>query len=253
MDDSSVHAALLTPPRPGALALLLAVLIGGGFYLGGKYIETRDHTPTTISVSGEGKVTGAPDIAQLTFGVTTGRQGTAKGAMQMLTQEMNKVIAAVKAAGVAEQDITTSSFSLQPQYDWVDGKQLSRGFEASETLTVKVRDLDKTSDVLGAATTAGANQAGDVNFTIDNPETLRAQAREKAIAQAKEKAIKLAQELGMQLGTLKGFNEGSSPVPPMPYVRTMGMAASGAADMAVPLPAGDQDIMSSVSLTYELK
>lgn len=240
--------------RPPVWALLLAVLIGGGFYLGGKTIEAQDHTLTTISVSGEGKVTAPPDIAELVFGVQTGRQDSAKTAMQLLTQNMTKVIDAVKASGVAEKDIATEQFSLNPEYDWTDGKQVSRGFQAMETLRVKVRDLDKVSDVLGSATNAGANQAGSVSFTMDDPEVLRAQAREKAIAQAQGKALKLAGDLGLRLGKIKGFSEGGV-TPPMPLYRSeMAVSADmGGGGTGVPLPSGQQDVTAQVTITYELR
>ncbi len=235
--------------------VIIAVVLGGVFYLGGKQIESRDRTPTTISVTGEGKVSATPDIAQLTFGVQTGRKETAKEAMAFLKTSMDSIIAAVKAAGVEEKDIATEQFTLNPEYDWDEGKQIPRGYQAQETLRVKVRDLDKLSDILGAATGAGANQAGNVNFTMDDPEDLRTEAREEAIAQAKAKAAKLAADLGMRLGKLKGFGEGGGVVPPVPYMRaTMeSYAEDSAAGVAVPLPAGEQEITSSVTLTYELR
>jgi uncharacterized protein YggE len=174
-------------------ALIAAVFIGGAFFVWGKTVETRDHSPTTISVSGEGRVFTAPDIAELSFGVQTGRKATAKEALAMLKDRMNAAFDAVKKTGVEEKDIQTESFWLNPVYDWTQNQgQVFRGFEASQSLRVKVRDLDKVSDVLEAATGAGANQAGGVNFTVDEPETKRAEAREKAIAQAKEKAQTMA-------------------------------------------------------------
>jgi hypothetical protein len=235
--------------------VILAVVIGGGFFLAGKYVESRDSTPVTISVSGEGKVSAAPDIAQLTFGVQTGRKATAAEAMALLKEDMDNIMEAVKKAGIEEKDIATEQFYLNPEYDWDEGRQIPRGFQAQETLRVKVRDLDKVSAVLGAATAAGANQAGNVSYTIDDPEVLRAEAREEAIAQAKEKALALAKDLGMRLGKIKGFNEGGGVIPPMPYARAaMETAAEdSAAGMAVPLPAGEQDVTAYVTLTYELK
>lgn len=245
----------MAPLRLPFGAILLAVLLGGGFFVLGKYVETRDRTPVTIAVSGEGKVTASPDIAELTFGVQTGRKTTAKDAMTSLKKDMDAAFAAVKGAGVAEKDISTEQFFLSPAYDWENGKQVSRGFEAQETLRVKVRDLDKVSDVLSAATSAGANQAGNISFTIDDPQTLQAQAREKAITQAKEKAQKLAQDLGMRLGKIKGFAEGGGTVPPAPYARDMATSALGVGGGGgtVPLPAGQQEITEQVTLTYELQ
>jgi hypothetical protein len=247
-DEQTLHL------RPPVWALIFAVIIGGGFYLGGKWIEAKDHTPTTITVSGEGKIYSAPDIAELTFGVTTGPQRTAKQAMTMIKTSMDKVFKAVKDAGIAEKDISTEQFSLSPQYDWNEGRQTLRGYEARETLRVKVRDLDKVSDVLTVATDAGANQAGDVSFTIDDPEKVRAEARQKAIDQAKAKAVTLAKELSMSLGDIKGFSEGGGYTPPIYMRSAVKMDAAGGApeSAAVPLPAGEQEVNVQVSITYEL-
>ncbi len=243
--------------RPPVWALLAAVAIGGLFYMWGKTIETKDRTPTFIAVSGEGRVFAAPDIADLSFGVQTGRQATAKQALAILKDRMNASLDAVKKAGIPEKDIRTESFWLNPVYDWTNGGQVFRGFEASQSLRVKVRDLDKVSGVLEAATGAGANQAGGVNFTIDEPETKRSEAREKAIAQAKEKAQAIANDLGMSLGAIKGFNEGGYGGYPSPMMARDAYATGGAeaANQAkdLSLPAGEQEIVVNVSVNYELK
>ncbi len=247
MEEKIVH---LRPPLwlPISVAAVLGV-----FYLGGKAIESRDFTPATISVSGEGKVSAVPDIASLSFGVQTGRVSTAQDATARLQKDMTAILEAVKAKGIEEKDITTESLYLNPAYDWTDGGQLPRGFEASQSLRVKIRDLSKIGDVLSAATAAGANQIGGVTFTVDDPETLRTQAREKAILQAKEKAVKLASELGVTLGKLKGFNEGFGSMPPV-FERSMmldGMGGGGGGPL--PVPTGEQELMTTVTLTYEVR
>jgi uncharacterized protein YggE len=243
------HNLYLRPPiwLPLAVATLLGV-----FYLAGKTIESRDSTPATISVSGEGKVSAVPDIAVLSFGVQTGRVPTAQDATARLQKTMTAILDAVKEKGIEEKDISTESLSLYPAYDWTDGGQIPRGFEASQSLRVKIRDLSKIGEVLSTATTAGANQIGGVTFTVDEPEALRTQAREKAIVQAKEKALKLASELGVTLGKLKGFSEGYGGTPPVMYERAMGMGGGG--DIApLPVPTGEQELSTTVTLTYEIR
>lgn len=245
-----------TPKSVAPWALILVVLIGGAFYLIGKNMETSDRTPTTITVSGEGKASGTPDIAELSFGVQTGRRASAKEAMAVLKREMNSVIEATKKAGIEDKDINTEQFSLNPAYDWTSGQQILRGYEATQSLRVKVRNLDSVSDVLAAATGAGANQAGSVSFGIDNPESVRAQAREKAITQAESKAKTLAAELGMSLGKIKGFSEGSNgytPPYPMASMKAMDSNAVGGGGEAPAIPVGDQEVQLQVSITYELR
>ncbi len=238
--------------------ILTAVAIGGAFYIGGKHIESNPEPPqyASITVSGDGKTFATPDIAQVSVGVQTGRQATASAAMQKLKTSMDAVIAAVKAQGIDEKDINTQSFWLNPVYDYTNGQSIPRGFEASQSLSIKVRDLDKTSDVLGAATAAGANQAGGVQFTVDNPEAKQAEARQEAIKEAQQKAQVLAQQLGVRLGKILSFSEGYGGYPtPMYYGReAYGIGgADMAANQAVALPVGEQEVNINVSITYELE
>jgi uncharacterized protein len=242
--------------RPPVWAILTAVLIGGVFYIAGKNIEASPEPQqmASITVSGDGKAFATPDIAQLNVGVQTGRQATAGAAMEKLKTSMDAVIAAVKAQGIDEKDITTQSFWLNPVYDYANGRQIPQGFEAGQSLTVKVRDLDKTSDVLGAATAAGANQAGGVTFTVDKPEAKQAEARAEAIKEAQNKAEMLARQLGVRLGKIISFNEGYGGYPPVPmYYDKAVMGVGGAMEaQSVQLPVGEQEVNISVSITYEL-
>lgn len=237
----------------------LLVIIAGGFYITGKYIETvypDTHRPVSITVQGEGKITSASDIATLNFGVQTGRQETSQEAMQILTERMDAVIRAVKSQGVTEKDIRTDSLSLTPAYNWDEGKRIEAGFEAQQNLTVKVRDIGQVGDVLGAATDAGANQVGNVSFTIDDPEELQEQARDEAIADAKTRAAELAAQLGKSLGKLQGYSEngyGNIPLPVRAYVKEESLSMAMDAAGAVPVPAGEQELTMTVSLTYLLK
>lgn len=244
--------------RPPLWLPIAVAVIAGGMYIAGKYVETRDRSFATISVSGEGRVFTAPDIAEVSMGMQTGRQASAEQAMTRLKEGMTKVLAAVQQAGVEEKDIRTENFYLNPVYDWTqDQGQIFRGFEATQSLRIKVRDLDKVSEVIGAGTTAGANQAGGVQFTVDEPEAKRAEARQKAIDQAKQKAKTLADSLGMKLGKIRGFDEGSSggAYPPIMMRAQEDSAMGGATAPAgmVPLPAGEQEIVVNVSITYELE
>lgn len=240
--------------RPPAWLPIVVILIAGGSYITGKTIEVRGYQPTLISVDGEGKVTAVPDIAEFTFGVQTGPQQTAKAAMHSLTKSMDAAFEAVKALGIEEKDISTEFLSLHPSYDWNEGRQVLRGYDASQQLRVKVRDLDIISDVLSAATNAGANQTGGVQFTVDDPQALRAEAREKAIKNAQEKAAVLAAQLGLKIEKLQSFSEGGGYSPPMPYEakRMMEAVEGDTADASIPLPPGEQEIQVNVSLTYEV-
>ncbi len=240
--------------RPPVWLPITVALIVGGMYVTGKAIEARDRTPTIITVSGEGEVTSNPDIAEISFGVQTGPQTSSRTAMQKLERDMSAVLAAVKELGIEEKDIRTQQLYLSPMYDWNDGKQTLRGYEANQQLTLKVRDLDKVGELLMKVADKGANQIGGVIFTIDNPDAFRARARKQAIEEAQAKALVLARDLGMKLGKLKGFSEGGDYIPPMPYTRGIGGGvAMDAAEKAIEVPAGEQEVKVNVSLNYELR
>jgi len=244
--------------RSPAWALILAVIIGGFFFLYGKTMELQapSRSPFLIFVSADAKVAMTPNIAMVSFGVQTGRQSTAKAAMDTVKRKMTTVLEAVKKAGVEDKDITTESFWLSPAYDYVEGTQVPRGYEANQSLRVKIRDLDTIGDVLAGATTAGANQAGGISFSVDNPDEIRAQARTKAIEKAKAKAKVLADNLGMRLVKLTSFSEdGAVPFPPYAMMEkaNFGIGGGGAVSAPLPIPVGEQEITSSVTLTYELR
>jgi hypothetical protein len=243
--------------RPPVWLPIVVALVAGGLYVTGKYVETRHMDQFTISVQGSGKVSAVPDIATLNFGVQTGRQNTAAGAMKMLTEKMTAVINELEAAGVEEKDIRTQYLNLNPAYDWNEGKRVDRGFEATQSLMVKVRDLDKISTVLDVAVKAGANQAGSVGFTIDDPEVLKEQARAEAIEDAKIKAMKLAKDLGVGLGSMQGFWEDAGyggPQPMMMRAETMDSGGFGGGGMkAPPIPAGEQEVAVNVNITYRIR
>ena len=239
-------------------ALITAVIIGGAFYIAGKHIEASPEPKqlASITVTADGRAFANPDIARLSLGVQTGRQATSKVAIAKLKTSMDAVIAAVKAQGIDDKDIATQSFWLNPVYDYTDGIQVVRGFEAGQSLSIKVRDLDKTSDVLGAATNAGANQAGSVQFTVDDPDAKQNEARQQAIQNAQEKAKKLARQLGVHLGDILSFNEGYGggyPVPMMYDKAMMGVGGGGMETQSVQLPVGEQEINVTVNITYELE
>lgn len=240
---------------PTLVPMIIAVAIGGAFYLAGKQMEKRPvmAEPGTITVSGEGKASVAPDIAEASFGLDTGVQRTTAAAMTKLNDTMAKIYDALQKAGVEKKDIATENFYLNPTYNWNSGTQVLTGYQAMQSLRVKVRDLDKVSAVVSAATDAGANQAGNVTFTVDNAEETRSEARKKAIAQARAKAEQLARDLGVRLGEIKAFSEGFGGVPPIMYARDQAVGIGGGSDAANPtIPAGTQDLSVTVSITYEL-
>lgn len=241
--------------RPPLWLPIIVIVIGGLFYLQGKNLEIRAarENPAIVWVSADAKVSTAPNVAIAVFGVQTGRQPTAKAAIDMIRKNMTAVLAAIRKDGVADRDITTQSFWLSPVYDYTTNGQVPRGYEANQSLSVKIRDLDQIGQIIADALAAGANQASAINFSVDRPDEARAQARTEAIQKARIKADVLAKNLGMHLGRLTGFTEnGSFPQPPMPYMMKSEMRVDSE-QAPMPVPVGEQEIVSTVTLTYELR
>ncbi len=215
-----------------------------------EYIGRPGNARDTIAVSAEGKVTALPDIASISVGVMTEKKTVAE-AQQENTAKMNAIIAKVKEFGVAAEDIKTVNYSIYPQYDWIDNRQVERGFQVSQSVQLKVRDLSKIGEVLASAGELGANQVGGVNFTIDEPEELRQQARLKGLEAAKAKAQELASAAGVKLGRIVGFSESDGYVPPVLYAREAAMGLGGGS-AAPSIESGSQDVVVNVAVIYEI-
>ncbi|MBI2483399.1 SIMPL domain-containing protein [Candidatus Uhrbacteria bacterium] len=206
-----------------------------------------------LTVSGTGKVRGIPDTAVITAGMTV--QGTE---VRIVQSEVNKkttaLIAAVKRAGVAAEDIQTAQFSITPRY--VYGERVApsiSGYEASQSVEVRIRNLEKVNTVLDAMGDAGATNIGNLQFIIDNPQGLQAEARERAIADARAKAGTISGQLRVRLVRAVGFQEGGGYVPPMMPLMLRGDMGGGEAVPAPTVEKGSQDIVSNVSVTFEIE
>jgi len=241
----------------GLLALVLIVFVGAearnafeSYNYIGKIVRDRD----TITIQGTGKISAAPDVAVLSLGVTSDGMSV-KDVQTQNTQKMNAIIAALKAMNIANKDIQTSNYSIYPKYDWTNNRQNLTGYTVSQNVTVKIRNLDSTGDVLAKAGELGMNQTGGVQFTIDEPQKLQADAREKAIQDAKQKAQQLADQLGLSVVKVVTFSEnfGGSPiVSPMVKAMDVGMAAPSVAP-SPDIQSGSLDVTSDVSVTFEVR
>ena len=170
---------------------------------------------------------------------------------------------AVKSLGVEDKDITTSDFNAYPKYEYKrvlcaldvpcpSGQQLV-GYDVTETITVKVRKVDNAGKVIDAVTTAGVTNVSGLDFTVDNPDDLQRQAREKAIAKAKTKAENLASDLDVVLVRIVSFSENGGGYPGPVYMKANMATGMGSAESAPTLPTGQNKITSNVSITYEIR
>ncbi len=204
-----------------------------------------------ITVGGLGEVTSVPDMASITIGTMVDRP-TVGEAQRENTRIMNDVIAAIKGFGVEDNDIKTANYDISPRYDYVDGRSSIGGYVVSQSVMVKIRDLASVGNIIAAAGEKGANQVGGITFVIDEREELENEARVAAFEDAKRKAQMLADAAGVKLRRIVSFSEstnGGYPVPVYAYAeRAMGMGG-GSPD----IEAGSSDVISNVTVTYELE
>lgn len=197
-----------------------------------------------VTVTGEATVAVAPDTAMIRLGVST-QEKTAREASEANAKQMTAVLAAIKDTGVADRDIQTSRLSLQPQYDPnKSGTARLTGFQASNQVTVRIRDIDKLPTVLDRAITAGANEMSGIEFVVSEQSNLLDQARDDAIADARRKAELYAKAAGAKLGRVVSITEEGSAPPPRPI---QALRAG-----AVPIAPGEQTLRAIVTVSYEL-
>ena len=238
----------------GILIIIVAVFMvfaAMNEYKKGGYIGQDIVAKNTITISGEGKIFATPDIGVIDLGVVSDAK-TVAGAQKDNVEKMNKITQAMKDLGVEEKDLKTTNYSIYPSYQYTSGRSDIIGYEVSQTLQVKIRNLDKAGDILGKGAELGANQVGSLSFTFDDPEKLNQEARTKAIANAKEKADALSNVLDVKLIRIINFTE-SSYVPPIPYYseRSLGM---GGGETATPdIQTGQNEVSSNVTIVYEIQ
>ncbi len=197
-----------------------------------------------VTVTGEATVSVAPDSAVIRIGVSSLGK-TAREASDANAKKMTAVLAAIKESGIAERDVQTSRLSLQPQYDPSKaGPARLLGFQVTNQVTVKIRDIDKLAAILDHAIGAGANEMSGIEFVVSEQSKLLDQARDEAIADAQRKAKLYVQAAGGKLGKVVSITEEGASGPPRPVAQLR--AAS------VPVAPGERELRAVVSVSYEL-
>ena len=211
-----------------------------------------------FTVSASGTVYAKADIANIQVGLRTKTRKTPAEATTESTDKMNDIIAELKNLGIEEKDIKTFNYSLNPVYNYTNARgQELVGYEVSQTVAVKIRDLSKVGDVIAKTTEKGANQIGNISFTIDDEYELKNQARELAIEKAKEKARLIAEQAGMKLGEIKNIYEISNDFPEVAYNSYSNaklMIDQEAGGIISPtIQTGQNEIKVEVTVVYEVK
>lgn len=213
---------------------------------------TQTIAGTRLDINATGEVTRVPDVAIISAGVVA-RAATATVAMQDSADRMQKVLAALKRAGVADRDMQTSAVSLNPEYRYPENQtpQLV-GYTASNQLTIKFRDIRSSGKILDALVSQGANQINGPNLTIDKPEAALDEARANAIAAGRARAELYAHSLGLRVVRVVAVSESGGYAPPPPAPPMPMMMARGERDSTSIQP-GEQKLQVNVAMTFELQ
>lgn len=204
---------------------------------------------TVLSVSAQADAKRVPDVASISAGVVT-QAVDANAAMRANAVQMDKVMAAIKAAGIAERDIQTSGINVNPEYRYAENQPPTiTGYQASNTVSLKVRDVGKLGKVLDALVASGANQINGPAFEIDEPEAVHDEARRAALEKAQRRAQMYAKTLGLRVRRIVSISEGAGFQPPMP-IMAMARMEKAQADTAV--SPGETTLTASLDVVFEL-
>lgn len=206
--------------------------------------------PREISVEGTGKAYVTPDIAKINLGVnTTGK--TSEETLAENTKKINNIMDALEGLGIAKKDIKTTSYYLNPNWQYTEKKgSYQDGYILDQTLEVTVRDFSKTGDVISKTSAVGANVVGGVNFTVEDRETAKTEARAKAIANAKTKAEQVAGQTSLKLGRVLSFYEFENS--PDYYGKGGGLTMEASLPEPPSLEPGQQEVSLTVTLSYRV-
>lgn len=237
----------------GAMLATLAVLFGSA-----AGAQPQDApSERLLTVTGEGNVHGAPDIALITLGVVS-EASAARDALSANSQSMNRILAALKEDGSELRDLQTSGFSVEPIYSQPPADQNASepfqaqivGYRVRNNLTLRIRDLQKVGTLLDKVVTLGANSISGPTFTVDNPTPLEDEARRAAVAEALRKGKLYAAAAGITLGPIFRIDEGYVQ-PPQP-IAPGAMMRMDAAPSSVPIEGGELTFQVTVTVSWRL-
>jgi len=247
------------------VAVILSIFLVAAtiFVLAGAAIrikQVKNFQPTnTFPVTETGEIYVKPDLAEISFTVLTEAK-TVAAALSDNSAKMNKVIDFIKSQGIDEKDIKTTNFSISPRYEYTEtssiypyrpGKQVLAGYDVNQQIDVKIRDLAKVGDIIQGASDNGANQTGNLQFTIDKQDEVKTQARALAIEKAKAKAKELSSQVGIKLGKIINFSENI--YSPWYYSDSLQEASGrGGSAPAPQIQTGENKVSVTVTITYEI-
>lgn len=242
----------LTRPHPLLLATTLALatmtMTASAQNAAPAYAVPSDGT--LLSVSAQAESRRVPDVATMSTGVVT-QAADANTAMRQNAEQMNKVVAAIKSSGVAERDIQTSGISVSPQYRYAENQPPTiTGYQASNTVNLKVRDIAKLGKVLDTLVAQGANQVNGPTFEVDQPEEAYDEARRAALDKARARAAMYAKAMDLRVRRVVSISEGGGFQPPMPIMAMRMEKAQDSAETSV--SPGETTLTANLDVVFEL-
>ncbi len=215
----------------------------------------QDEQDRTITVEGTAETFVAPDTASVSFSVTKKAQST-DVAMDSINERMGVLVEELQRLDIAQKDIKTINYTVQPEYSYNNGTQKFEGYRATQRITVTIRDLSKASDVLGIVNRADVDHVSQLSFFVDETDEVMKELRKQAIDDAKEKAKILAKDLDVHLDDIVGYSDDNMDTgnqmlyrsQKMDYV--MSAHEEDVADAVV--PTGENQFRISVSVTYKI-
>ena len=251
----------------GILAIIFLAVVSLKEFKSIGYVGKNDQTVNTITVSGKAETFKKPDIATFSFSVTENAL-TVADAQAKSAAKIDAALKALSTAGIEDKDVKTISYNINPHYEYQEGvcttsypatcrpgKSVLTGYEVSQSIQVKVRDLSKAGAIFGSIGALGVQNVDSLSFSIDDIDAVKDQIRGEAITDAQKKADILARQLGVSLVRVNSFYDSSDQANPMPYAMNGidSMSAKVASVAAPSLPAGENKVTSSVTITYEIK
>jgi len=212
------------------------------------FAARADEAPPSVTVTGAGRISAAPDLARITAGVVA-EAPHATDAVKQSSASMQKVLAALGAAGIDPKHVQTSRFDVSPIYSESPDRRAApaiSGYRATNQVEVEVHGVEKVGGVLDALVAAGANEIGGISFEIAEPKALEDEARKQAVADARRKAELFAAATGATLGRVLHVDEGGGGGGPVPVYAKMEMAAGA------PIAPGQLDVTSNVTISWSL-
>jgi uncharacterized protein YggE len=212
-----------------------------------------DNQQQGIWVTGEGEVTAIPDIATLRLGIEA-QDSTVVAARDSAATAMNNVINSLTSNGVAQKDIQTEYFSIQPVTRWNNDTQTQDviGYQVSNIVNVKVRNLENTGMLIDAVVSAGGDltRVNSIDFSIEDPSSYYQEARKAAVTDARDTAEQLAEYAGVNLGNVIYISEGVSN---QPIVQRSGAVPAAETSVTTPISTGQLTISTSVQICYSIE